>query len=156
MNKTKRTLLKYGGLAWVTPVVTSVSLPAHAQTSGISCLDPRLDLLNYDLLGVWNFTDSNGLKFEVDFFEQEDDKYEFDFIADDAEAYYGRGSRTTGSGSLQMGFDVYGNGSNNDMYLDGDITSFTDCVALEITITDIQSNLNPRGYVAPIIGVRSS
>jgi hypothetical protein len=155
MNKTKRTLLKYGGLAWVTPMVTSVSLPAHAQTSGISCAsDLDSDLLLFDVLGVWSFTDANGLEFEILFTKQEDGNYEFDLTADDAEAYYGRGSRT--SGSMEMDFEVYGNGSNNYMYFSGDITSFTNCVALEITVTNIRSIHNPRGYAAPIIGVRSS
>lgn len=44
LNKTRRNILN---IAWTTPVITAISLPAHAQTSDCSVAD---------LVGVWRFT----------------------------------------------------------------------------------------------------
>lgn len=46
MNRNRRTNLKLGIAAWITPIVNSVILPVHAQTSICSMLD---------LVGTWRF-----------------------------------------------------------------------------------------------------
>ena len=45
---------------WTTPIINSVMLPAHAQTSCTSILD-------VDVLGVWRFTSVDNVQFDIEF-----------------------------------------------------------------------------------------
>ena len=130
-------LLSVAGLAsaptqWTAPVVNAVILPAHAQTS---CTAPITDI---DVLGKWRFTDQNGATLNIDFISNTE------LLFDDRSFP-----------------DPWFRTSDGDLILDirspkaqwvATVSSESDCVASEITITSAPTFTN--FYLAPLIGIR--
>ena len=131
-------LLAASGLAsapktWTTPLISTIVLPAHAQTSCMSILD-------VDVLGKWRFTDPNGLTFDLEFIDENTLNFSDEF----------------GSGNLP-----WSRGPDGTLSLDlnsprapwfANISMEENCVASEIRIINLFNSAG--AYETPIIGVR--
>ena len=122
---------------WHKPIINSVILPAHAQTSCPSIQD-------VDVIGNWLFTDAVGNTVEIDFIDENS------LIIDNrssSESWF----READSGDLSL--EVRGSAP----VWNGFISQESNCTASEITITRADSDPNEftnSPFQEPLIGQR--
>lgn len=131
----RRTLIALASVAsiatWTKPIVNSIILPAHAQTSP-ACGN----ILDVDVIGAWRFTSSDNVQFDIEFLDQN--------------------SWTDGSNIFPWMRD-----SNGELSLDigigspliASITVESNCIASELEIQN--NNQFFTNFVPPATGVRN-
>lgn len=131
----RRSLLTLASIAslaiWHKPVINSVMLPAHAQTS---CTSPA------GIIGNWRFTDQNNVSVDIEFVDESN------------MIFNNRGFTNPWQYSESHGSTIFLDIRNPRAPWEAMVTQETNCVASEITI-----NLSPTDagtYSAPLIGNR--
>lgn len=122
---------------WHKPIINSVVLPAHAQTS---CANP----LNIDVLGKWLFTDVNGKQIQIEFINDQELKVKDTLIY---------GWSRLDDGKLQL--DVRGPAKGWTAF----ISMEENCIASKITVTDApgdETEFIEGPFTEPVIGSREN
>lgn len=116
---------------WHKPVINSIILPAHAQTS-CNAID------DVNIVGNWRFTDQNNVTVDIEIID--DNNVNFD--------NRGVNEPLIRASNGTLIFDI----RRPRAGWQGTITEETNCVASEITITIAPTDANT--YTAPLIGVK--
>lgn len=125
--------------AWHKPIINSIVLPAHAQTSCSSSQD-------VDVTGEWLFTDPDGKTVEINFLDDSS-------LIIDNRVSPQPWRRSTVDDTLIL--EVRGTRAPWRAFISGE----SNCVASEITITradsDGPSEITNSPFTVPLIGIRN-